>query len=89
MNNSTRKKILIFIPAYNVEKQILRVLKRIPIQDLSGHFIQILIIEDRSKDDTKQTLNRFTQYTLVMRIFMRFYENMFPDMNPELLEHQN
>jgi len=59
MNISTQKRILIFIPAYNVEKQILRVLKRIPIQDLSGHFIQILIIEDRSKDDTKQVIENY------------------------------
>ena len=59
MNISTQKRILIFIPAYNVEKQILRVLKRIPIQDLSGHFIQILIIEDRSKDDTKHVIENY------------------------------
>lgn len=59
MNNLKKKKILIFIPAYNVEKQILRVLKRIPIQSLSEHLIQILIIEDCSKDNTKLVIENY------------------------------
>ena len=33
MDNKAKKRILIFIPAYNVEKQIPRVLKRIPIDE--------------------------------------------------------
>lgn len=59
MNNSIQKKILIFIPAYNVEKQILRVLKRIPIQLLNEHFIRILIIEDCSKDNTNKIVEDY------------------------------
>jgi glycosyltransferase involved in cell wall biosynthesis len=59
MNNSIQKKILIFIPAYNVEKQILRVLKRMPIQLLNEHFIRILIIEDCSKDNTKKIIEDY------------------------------
>ena len=60
MNNNTQKKrLLIFIPAYNVEKQILRVLKRIPIESLNEHFIHILIIEDCSKDSTKQIIENY------------------------------
>ena len=54
-----KKKILIFIPAYNVEKQILRVLKRIPIEILKKYFIRILIIEDFSKDNTKQVIEDY------------------------------
>ena len=54
-----KKKILIFIPAYNVEKQILRVLKRIPIEFLKEYFIHILIIEDFSKDNTKQVIEDY------------------------------
>ena len=54
-----KKKILIFIPAYNVEKQILRVLKRIPFELLKKYFIRILIIEDFSKDNTKQIIEDY------------------------------
>ena len=54
-----KKKILIFIPAYNVEKQILRVLKRIPFELLKKYFIRILIIEDFSKDNTKQVIEDY------------------------------
>ena len=56
-----KKKILIFIPAYNVEKQILRVLKRIPIELLKKYFIRILIIEDFSKDNTKQVIENYIE----------------------------
>ena len=60
MTDSTqKKKILIFIPAYNVEKQIVGVLKRIPIELLNEHFIRILIIEDFSRDDTKHTIEEY------------------------------
>ena len=59
MNNSIQKRILIFIPAYNVEKQILRVLKKMPILLLNEHFIRILIIEDCSKDNTKKIIEDY------------------------------
>ena len=49
MTDSTKKnKFLIFIPAYNVEKQIPRVLNKIPFHLLSEYDIRILIIEDCS-----------------------------------------
>jgi len=47
-----REKILIFIPSYNVEKKIKRVLKRIPNSIFKKFNIKILIIEDNSKDST-------------------------------------
>ena len=59
MKDVTQKKILIFIPAYNVEKQILRVLKKIPLEKLNNHFIRILIIEDNSKDKTRQVVEDY------------------------------
>ena len=59
MENLLQKKFLIFIPAYNVEKQILRVLNRIPIGLLNEHFIRILIIEDFSKDNTRQVIEDY------------------------------
>ena len=60
MSEVTQKKsFLIFIPAYNVEKQILRVLKRLPIEKLHNHIIRILIIEDCSKDNTKRVIEDY------------------------------
>ena len=59
MKDVTEKKILIFIPAYNVEKQILRVLRKIPLEKLNNHFIRILIIEDNSKDKTRQIVEDY------------------------------
>ena len=57
MIDPTKKnKFLIFIPAYNVEKQIPRVLKKIPFHLLRQYYIRILIIEDCSKDNTKKVV---------------------------------
>ena len=57
MIDPTKKnKFLIFIPAYNVEKQIPRVLKKIPFHLLREYYIRILIIEDCSKDNTKKVV---------------------------------
>jgi len=60
MIDTTKKnKFLIFIPAYNVEKQIPRVLKRIPFHLLNEYYIRILIIEDCSKDNTKKIIEDY------------------------------
>ena len=50
----SKKKFLIFIPAYNVDKKILFVLKIIPKNIFNDNFITILIIDDCSNDNTKQ-----------------------------------
>lgn len=51
------KNILIFIPAYNVEKKIYSVIERIPIKIFENK-IKILIINDNSKDKTEIEINR-------------------------------
>ena len=51
-----KKKFLIFIPAYNVEKKIVSVFKKIPKNIFDEHFIHVLVIEDFSKDNTKQII---------------------------------
>jgi glycosyltransferase involved in cell wall biosynthesis len=52
------KKILIFIPAYNVEKEIYSVIKRIPKKIFKDDSVRILIINDCSSDNTsKEILN--------------------------------
>ena len=54
-----KKKILIFIPAYNVEKKIIQVLKKIPKSIFKKYNIKIIIIEDHSKDRTLQVIKNF------------------------------
>jgi len=47
-----RPKVLIFIVAYNAEKTIQKVLTRIPEDLLDDYEVEILIIDDKSSDDT-------------------------------------
>lgn len=56
MNNN--KKILIFIPAFNVEKKIFSVVERIPIKIFEINEIKILIINDNSNDNTDREIEK-------------------------------
>ena len=47
-----KEKILIFIPAYNVEKKITKVLNKIPKIVFNKYNTKILVIEDNSSDKT-------------------------------------
>ena len=59
MNHSDiKKKILIFIPAYNVEKKIYSVISRIPKEIFLNNNIHILIINDFSTDNTSKEIER-------------------------------
>jgi len=49
--NSPQKRVLIFIVAYNAEKTIATVLHRIPAS-LRNKNVEVLVIDDFSKDDT-------------------------------------
>ena len=51
-------KVLIFIPSFNVEKKIGKVLKKIPKIILRKYNIKILIIEDNSKDKTLNVIKK-------------------------------
>ena len=53
-----KKKILIFVPAYNVEKKIYSVISRIPKDIFLINDIYILIINDFSTDDTLKEIER-------------------------------
>ena len=53
------KKLLILITAYNVENFIKKVINRIPHNELKKKFdYQILIIDDKSKDRTKEEIRK-------------------------------
>ena len=59
MNHSDiKKKILIFIPAYNVERKIYSVISRIPKEIFLNNNIHILIINDFSTDNTSKEIER-------------------------------
>jgi glycosyltransferase involved in cell wall biosynthesis len=47
----SKKRILVFVVAYNAEKTIGSVLRRIP-EGLRGGNVEVLVIDDSSKDDT-------------------------------------
>lgn len=51
-------KILIFIPAFNVEKKIYSVIERIPKSIFENNSIHILIINDASTDKTSNEIER-------------------------------
>tara|TARA_Y100000310_G_scaffold343627_1_gene452163 strand:+ start:2273 stop:3025 length:753 start_codon:yes stop_codon:yes gene_type:complete len=70
-----KKKFLIFIPAYNVEKRVLDVLKQIPKKIFTEHFVRILIIEDFSKDNTKKIIEDYLK-RLVNNNFITFIKNV-------------
>ncbi len=70
MNRSNFKKILIFIPAYNVEKKIFSVIERIPKEIFKDNDIEILIINDFSNDKTFEEITRATKsFNYVFKIY--------------------
>jgi hypothetical protein len=58
--NLGRKRLLIFIVAYNAQTTIEKVLSRIP-HSLHGDNVQVLIIDDSSQDDTFRNGLRYQQ----------------------------
>ena len=53
-----KEKILIFIPAYNVEKKITKVLNKIPKIVFNKYNIKILVIQDNSSDKTLSVIKK-------------------------------
>jgi glycosyltransferase involved in cell wall biosynthesis len=53
-----KNKILIFIPAFNVEKKIYKVLRKIPKIIFKKYKVSILIIEDKSQDNTIKEIKK-------------------------------
>ena len=61
------KRLLIFIVAYNAQTTIERVLSRIP-HNLRGDNVEVLIIDDSSKDETFRNGLRFQQRNTAFKI---------------------
>ncbi len=56
------KKILIFIPAYNVENHIFSLFEKIPKNIFKKNKIQFLIINDKSTDNTIKEIKRVKKF---------------------------
>ena len=54
-----KKRLLIFIVAYNAEKTISWVLKRIPTSIKNNFNVEVLIIDDKSSDNTSKVGKEF------------------------------
>ena len=65
-----KKNILIFIPAYNVEKKIYSVVSRIPSDVFEKNTIHLLIINDFSSDKTNLEIERIkNDYNYKINVF--------------------
>src|SRR6476659_4664683 len=65
--NLGRKRLLIFIVAYNAQTTIEKVLSRIPLS-LRGDNVEVLIIDDSSQDDTFGNGLRYQQRNSAFKI---------------------
>ena len=54
----SKPKMMLFIPAYNCEKQIIRVLNQLDDEVLS-YFDEVLVVNNRSTDDTEKVVLSF------------------------------
>jgi len=50
-----KEKMLLFIPAYNCEKQIVRVLAQLD-EEVLDYFTEVLVVNNRSTDDTEKAV---------------------------------
>ncbi|MGB0681393.1 MAG: glycosyltransferase family 2 protein [Magnetovibrionaceae bacterium] len=57
MDNSSPITVTVLIPAYNEEKTLLDVLRRVNAQDIPGVTLEIIVVNDGSTDSTKELLD--------------------------------
>lgn len=67
IKNMDKKELLIIIPAYNEEKNILKVLDQLEKQGIPK-IADILVIDDASSDDTGRIV-RERQYEMITHIY--------------------
>ena len=56
---TTKNKILLFIPMYNCEKQITRVLSQLNNPDICSYISEVIIINNRSTDNGEEAVISF------------------------------
>lgn len=72
MKEKEKKKLLIFIVAYNAENHIEKVLNRIPSKVLEYYDYEILIIDDSSKDKTFEIAHKYQHGNLGINLKVLF-----------------
>ena len=65
------KKILLFIPCFNCQKQIIRVLNSLDDKIIDS-FEQILIIDNRSNDNTQKVIREFLENHKKKKLFQTY-----------------
>ena len=60
MNDEPADKILLFIPMYNCETQIIRVLSKLT-PELCGYISEVAIVNNRSTDNGEQAVINYLQ----------------------------
>ncbi len=68
------KKILLFIPCFNCQKQIIRVLNSLS-DEIIDSFEQILIIDNRSDDNTREVIKEFLEKHKKKKFFKLIINN--------------
>ncbi len=64
------RKILLFIPGYNCEKQVVRVLRKVQKSDAMKYINEIVFVNNRSTDDSEKKVLEFKRKTeLPIRVF--------------------
>lgn len=74
MPNIGEKKVLLFIPAYNCCRQLRRLLENLPPK-LPSAVSEVLIVENRSDDDTLSTAQVFIENASGLRCNVRLFQN--------------
>ena len=67
------KKILLFIPCFNCQKQIIRVLNSLD-DKIIDTFEQILIIDNRSNDNTQRVIKEFLENNKKKKLFQAYFK---------------
>lgn len=72
MEKGSKKRLLIFVVAYNAEKHIESVLNRIPVEIFDKYDYEILIIDDSSKDKTFEVAHEYHATNRQLRLKILF-----------------
>lgn len=64
------ERILLFIPGYNCEKQVVRVLKKVKNSGVMKYIDEIIFVNNRSTDDSEKAVLKYKEKTeLPIRVF--------------------
>ncbi|GAA5819833.1 MAG: glycosyltransferase family 2 protein [Methanobrevibacter sp. CfCl-M3] len=72
MNKESRYKVSVIVPTFNAEKHIKRAINSVINQTIGFENIELILIDDKSTDDTKEILQNFSkQYNNIKLIYLK------------------